>query len=110
MSEVGVEPAALAARLIRRPSVTPRDEGALAIVAEALEDLGFTCHRLAFGGDGSEEIHNLYARRGTGRPNLCFAGHTDVVPAGNREAWSFDPFGAALRDGALCGPTSGRMI
>ena len=102
MSEVGVEPAAFAARLIRRPSVTPRDEGALAIVAEALEGLGFTCHQLAFG-DGSEEIHNLYARRGSGRPNLCFAGHTDVVPAGNREAWSFDPFGAALRDGALCG-------
>src|SRR5262249_51564331 len=44
-----------------------------------------------------------YARRGIGRPNFCFAGHTDVVPAGAREAWSFDPFGAALRDGALCG-------
>src|ERR1700736_3610233 len=104
MTQAGVEPAALAARLIRRPSVTPRDEGALAIVAEALESLGFTCHRLVFGGsDGRGEIHNLYARRGPGRPNLCFAGHTDVVPAGHPEAWSFDPFGAALRDGALCG-------
>jgi succinyl-diaminopimelate desuccinylase len=104
MSETDVGPAALAARLIRRPSVTPRDEGALAIVAEALESLGFTCHRLVFGGgDGSDEIHNLYARYGTGRPNLCFAGHTDVVPAGARAAWSFDPFGATLRDGALCG-------
>jgi succinyl-diaminopimelate desuccinylase len=103
MSETDVGPAALAARLIRRPSVTPRDEGALAVVAEALEDLGFACHPLAFGGDGSDEIHNLYARRGTGRPNLCFAGHTDVVPAGAREAWSFDPFGAVVRDDALCG-------
>jgi succinyl-diaminopimelate desuccinylase len=101
MTKTGVEPAALAARLIRRPSVTPRDEGALAIVAEALESLGFTCYRLVFG--GNDAIHNLYARRGTGRPNLCFAGHTDVVPAGNPEAWSFDPFGAELRDGALCG-------
>src|SRR5438132_738691 len=104
MSETDVGPAALAARLIRRPSVTPRDEGALAIVAEALESIGFTCHRLVFGGgNGSDEIHNLYARYGTGRPNLCFAGHTDVVPAGARAAWSFDPFGATLRDGALCG-------
>jgi succinyl-diaminopimelate desuccinylase len=103
MSQTDVGPAALAARLIRRPSVTPRDEGALAVVTEALESLGFTCHGLVFGGDGSDEIHNLYARRGTGRPNLCFAGHTDVVPAGASEAWSFDPFGAALRDGALCG-------
>ena len=104
MSETDVGPAALAARLIRRPSVTPRDEGALAIVAEALESIGFTCHRLIFGGGtGSDEIHNLYARYGTGRPNLCFAGHTDVVPAGARAAWSFDPFGATLRDGALCG-------
>ena len=104
MIETGVEPRALAARLIRRPSVTPRDEGALAIVAEALESLGFTCHRLILGGgNGSDEIHNLYARCGTGRPNLCFAGHTDVVPAGARAAWSFDPFGATFRDGALCG-------
>jgi succinyl-diaminopimelate desuccinylase len=103
MSETDVGPATIAARLIRRPSVTPRDEGALAVVAEALESLDFICHRLVFGGDGSDEIHNLYARRGIGRPNLCFAGHTDVVPIGASEAWSFDPFGAALRDGALCG-------
>jgi succinyl-diaminopimelate desuccinylase len=103
MTQAAVEAAALAARLIRRPSVTPRDEGALAIVAESLESLGFTCHRLVFGGDGNDEIQNLYARWGTDRPNLCFAGHTDVVPAGAPEAWSFDPFGAALRDGALCG-------
>ena len=103
MTQAGVEPAALVARLIRRPSVTPRDEGALAVVAEALESLGFTCHRLVFSGDGSDEIHNLYARRGTGRPNLCFAGHTDVVPTGASEAWSAEPFGAALRDGALYG-------
>jgi succinyl-diaminopimelate desuccinylase len=98
MSEAALDPAALAATLIRRPSVTPKDEGALDVVAAALEPLGFTCHRLVFG-----EIHNLYARRGTGRPNFCFAGHTDVVPAGAAEAWSFDPFAASLRDGALCG-------
>ena len=103
MSHAAIDPAALAARLIRRPSVTPKDEGALDLVAATLEELGFACHRLVFADDGGEPIHNLYARRGTGRPNLCFAGHTDVVPVGAREAWSFDPFAATLRDGELCG-------
>jgi succinyl-diaminopimelate desuccinylase len=99
-----LDPAALAAELIRRPSVTPRDEGALDILAGHLETLGFVCHRLVFGDeDGGGAIVNLYARHGEGRPNLCFAGHTDVVPPGPREAWSFDPFGADLRDGALWG-------
>jgi succinyl-diaminopimelate desuccinylase len=103
MSEAALDPAALAARLIRRPSVTPKDEGALDIVAATLEELGFACHRLVFADGGGEPIHNLYARRGTRPPNLCFAGHTDVVPAGAREAWSFDPFAGVVRDGELCG-------
>ena len=103
MNDTALDPAALAAELIRRPSVTPKNEGALDIVAAALEKLGFTCHRLVFGENGSDRIHNLYARSGMSRPNLCFAGHTDVVPTGAAEAWSFDPFAATLRDGALCG-------
>ena len=103
-----IDPVDLAAELIRRPSVTPKDEGALDIVAARLERLGFVCHRLVFddpGPDGEKTapIANLYARRGSGRPNLCFAGHTDVVPPGTPDAWSFDPFAASLRDGALCG-------
>ena len=103
MSNTAIDPAALAAELIRRPSVTPKDEGALDIVAVTLEELGFACHRLVFAEGGGEPIHNLYARRGAGRPNLCFAGHTDVVPPGAREAWSIDPFAGAVRDGELCG-------
>jgi succinyl-diaminopimelate desuccinylase len=104
MRNAAIDPVEVAAELIRRPSVTPRDEGALDIVAGHLENLGFTCHRLVFGGDdGSDAIANLYARHGTGRPNLCFAGHTDVVPTGPREAWSLDPFDAGVRDGALWG-------
>jgi succinyl-diaminopimelate desuccinylase len=103
MSGAVLDQAALAAALIRRPSVTPKDEGALDIVAGALERLGFTCHRLAFGDEGSDRVHNLYARYGNGRPNFCFAGHTDVVPIGAAEAWSFDPFAATVRNGALCG-------
>jgi len=98
-----VDPVALAAELIRRPSVTPKDEGALSIVASRLEQLGFTCHPLTFTEEGHEPVANLYARWGTSRPNLCFAGHTDVVPTGAADAWSFDPFGATLRDGVLCG-------
>ena len=103
MNDTALDPAPLAAALIRRPSITPKDEGALEIVAEALEKLGFACHRLVFGENGGDRIHNLYARWGMGHPNLCFAGHTDVVPTGAAEAWSFDPFAATLRDGALCG-------
>jgi succinyl-diaminopimelate desuccinylase len=92
----------LAAELIRRPSVTPRDEGALDLLAARLQALGFSCHRLAFG-EGAARIENLYARRGSGRPNLCFAGHTDVVPTGPLEAWSFDPFAGGFADGVLQG-------
>src|ERR1700733_14360283 len=77
-----VDPGLLAAELIRRPSVTPKDEGALEVVARTLEGLGFTCHRLTFEEAGTDPIANLYARKGTGSPNFCFAGHTDVVPVG----------------------------
>jgi succinyl-diaminopimelate desuccinylase len=98
-----IDPGLLAAELIRRPSVTPKDEGALEVVARTLEGLGFTCHRLTFEEEGTDPIVNLYARKGTGGPNLCFAGHTDVVPVGAADAWSFEPFSAALKDGVLCG-------
>ena len=89
---------ALTQALITRPSVTPRDEGAMDVVQRALESLGFACERLRFG-----EIENLYARRGTAAPNLCFAGHTDVVPTGIRNLWRYDPFGAEIHEGAVIG-------
>jgi succinyl-diaminopimelate desuccinylase len=98
-----IDPGLLAAELIRRPSVTPKDEGALEIVAHTLETLGFACHRLTFEEAGTDPIANLYARKGAGGPNLCFAGHTDVVPVGAADQWSFDPFAAAVKDGVLCG-------
>jgi succinyl-diaminopimelate desuccinylase len=84
--------------LIRRPSVTPADAGAMDTLQRALEGLGFACRRMRFG-----EIENLYARRGTQGPNLCFAGHTDVVPAGDEAAWTAAPFAAAVDDGLLIG-------
>ncbi|HEY8618205.1 succinyl-diaminopimelate desuccinylase [Phenylobacterium sp.] len=88
----------LTRELIRRPSVTPADAGAMEIVERTLEGLGFACRRMRFG-----EIENLYARFGTGRPNLCFAGHTDVVPVGDAAAWSKDAFAAEVVDGVLIG-------
>jgi len=97
-----IDPIALAAALIRRASVTPEDAGALGVLEGALAPLGFACHRLAFG-EGAERVENLYARVGASPPVFCFAGHTDVVPPGERAAWSVDPFAATVADGTLFG-------
>jgi succinyl-diaminopimelate desuccinylase len=94
---------ALAGELIRRPSVTPRDEGAIDILRTRLEALGFWCERLVFSEAGTDDVVNLYARLGTARPNFCFAGHTDVVPVGDSGAWSFDPFAGTVRGDELVG-------
>ncbi len=93
----------LARDLIRCPSVTPEDGGALEVLQASLERLGFTCHRLRFSQPGTAAVDNLYARLGSDPPNFCFAGHTDVVPVGDAEAWSVDPFGAEVVDGHLWG-------
>ena len=97
-ASVSIDPVELAQALIRRPSVTPADEGAMDLLQRQLETLGFACRRMKFG-----EIENLYARRGTARPNLCFAGHTDVVPVGDDAAWTAGPFEAQIKDGVLYG-------
>ena len=93
-----IDPVALTRELIRRPSVTPADEGAMEVVERALASLGFACRRMRFG-----EIENLYAKRGTAGPNLCFAGHTDVVPVGDVGAWRHAPFAADLDGEVLHG-------
>jgi succinyl-diaminopimelate desuccinylase len=89
--------------LIRCPSVTPDDAGALAVLEAALKPLGFACHRLRFDGPDSPPIENLYARLGTAKPNFCFAGHTDVVPVGETSRWRHDPFTSEIADGMLFG-------
>jgi succinyl-diaminopimelate desuccinylase len=98
-----MDPVELAQSLIRCPSVTPKDEGALDVLEAALTPLGFTCHRLRFEQDGTPPIDNLYARIGTEGPNFCFAGHTDVVPPGDKALWRHDPFAGEIRDGTLFG-------
>jgi succinyl-diaminopimelate desuccinylase len=88
----------LTAELLRRPSVSPEDHGCLDIIGARLEALGFRNERLQY-----PPVDNLWARRGRGRPLLCFAGHTDVVPTGPREEWHTDPFEPVIQDGLLYG-------
>jgi len=98
-----IDPVALSQDLIRCESVTPVDAGALDVLQAELEGLGFSCHRLPYSQAGTPDVDNLYARFGTQAPNFCFAGHTDVVPIGNIEDWSLDPFAAEIKDGHLFG-------
>jgi succinyl-diaminopimelate desuccinylase len=88
----------LACELIARPSVTPEDAGCLELIAGRLQALGFTCERIDTGG-----VSNLWARRGQTGPVLCFAGHTDVVPAGPHDAWKTPPYTPTIIDGVLYG-------
>jgi succinyl-diaminopimelate desuccinylase len=100
---VATDPIPLAQALIRCPSVTPDDAGALGALETALKPLAFTCKRLRFESPESPPVENLYARLGTARPNLVFAGHTDVVPPGDRGLWRRDPFAAEIANGVLHG-------
>jgi succinyl-diaminopimelate desuccinylase len=93
-----VDAVELSAALIRCPSVTPEEGGAIALLERILRPLGFACTRISRGG-----VENLYARWGTAAPVFAFAGHTDVVPVGDRAAWMRDPFGADIVDGVLWG-------
>jgi succinyl-diaminopimelate desuccinylase len=97
------DPVNFAADLIRCPSVTPADAGALDLLQAELEKLDFVCTRLPFQEDDTARVDNLYARLGTAAPHLCFAGHTDVVPVGDAEGWQQDPFGGTIADGKLWG-------
>ncbi|MCK9912287.1 hypothetical protein MXD81_24250, partial [Microbacteriaceae bacterium K1510] len=82
------DPVPLAQALIRCESVTPVEGGALTLLEGVLDAAGFECHRMTFSEPGFPDVENLYARLGNTGPNLCFAGHTDVVPPGNLEAWT----------------------
>lgn len=97
------DPVGILQALLRCPSVTPAEGGALDYLEGILTGAGFTCHRLKFSDVDTPDVDNLYARLGTAAPHFCFAGHTDVVPVGNRDDWSFDPFGGEVRDGYVCG-------
>ncbi len=103
MTTAAADPVALAQALIRCESVTPHEAGALTLLQNVLEGAGFACHRMTFSQPGTADVENLYARIGTRAPNLCFAGHTDVVPPGDEAAWTMPPFAADIRDSTLYG-------
>ena len=88
----------LAKELIRKPSVTPNDAGAINILAKSLRSLGYKCRLINF-----KNIKNLYAKLGVSSPNFCYAGHTDVVPPGNIDDWSVNPFKPAIKNNKLIG-------
>ena len=97
------DPVSVTQALVRCPSVTPAEGGALTLLESILKPAGFACHRMTFTEPGTLDVENLYARIGTGAPHLCFAGHTDVVPVGDEKAWTRPPFGAEIVDGVLFG-------
>jgi succinyl-diaminopimelate desuccinylase len=97
------DPVAVARDLIRCRSVTPHEGGALAYLHDVLAKAGFTVHRTTFAEPGSAPVENLYARIGSKKPNLMFAGHTDVVPPGDEAAWHHPPFAGEVADDKLYG-------
>jgi succinyl-diaminopimelate desuccinylase len=97
------DPIAIARDLLRCPSVTPAEGGALAYLHGVLAKAGFDVHRMTFAEPGTAPIENLYARIGTERPNLVFAGHTDVVPPGDANGWSHPPFAGDVAENVLYG-------
>lgn len=98
-----IDPVALTQALVRCPSITPADAGALGVMEDALTPLGFDIHRLRFAEEGTAPIDNIFARLGTEGPHLCYMGHTDVVPTGPLEKWTYPPFAADIADGKLYG-------
>ncbi len=104
-----IDSVAFAGELIRCPSITPLDKGALDVLQTALEGMGFSCKRYGFGDaslpetDEHARVDNLYARLGTAAPNFCFAGHTDVVPVGDDAGWDEPPFSGNVVNGELRG-------
>ncbi len=93
----------IARDLIRCPSVTPAEGGALAYLEKLLSEAGFETHRVTFSEPGTPDVENLYARIGSGAPHLSFAGHTDVVPTGDETLWRFPPFSAEIAEGRVWG-------
>ncbi len=103
MKNTAHDPFSILQDLIRCPSVTPQDHGALSVVENLLQPAGFTTHRLLFKDQDTPDIDNLFARYGTSGPHLCFAGHTDVVPVGDEAGWTYPPFAAEIHHGQIYG-------
>src|SRR5262245_46081775 len=103
MSPPTADPTALARDLLRCPSVTPAEGGALSLIEGVLKPAGFAVHRVTFAEPGTAPVENLYARIGDAAPHFVFAGHTDVVPPGDELKWTHPPFAGAISSGTLYG-------
>ena len=101
MSDI-INPVELTSELIRCQSITPKSDGSIDLIISYLEPLGFTCTKIDFG-EGNEKVENLYAKFGNLEPNICFGGHVDVVPTGDIENWSINPFGGDVKKGKIWG-------
>jgi succinyl-diaminopimelate desuccinylase len=101
MSDI-LNPIELTCELIRCESITPKSDGSIDLIISYLEPLGFTCTKIDFG-EGNEKVENLYAKFGNLEPNICFGGHVDVVPTGDIENWSINPFGGDIKEGKIWG-------
>ena len=97
-----INPVELTSELIRCESITPKSAGSIDLIISLLEPLGFSCKKVDFG-KGTEKVENLYARFGNLEPNICFGGHVDVVPTGDIENWSINPFGGEVKKGKIWG-------
>lgn len=97
------DPVQLTQALVHCPSVTPTEGGALTLIQNLLEAHGFEVHRMTMREAGTPDVENLYARYGRQGPNLCFAGHTDVVPPGDEANWTYPPFAGEIVDGVMYG-------
>jgi len=100
---MNADPVALTRALVRCPSVTPEEGGALSALEAVLKGAGFSVDRITFSEPGTPDVENLYARIGTGTPYLLFAGHTDVVPPGDAGQWRHGPFAGEVENGELYG-------
>jgi succinyl-diaminopimelate desuccinylase len=100
---MAADPVAIARDLLRCPSVTPAEGGALSYLQAVLAGAGFAVDRVTFSEPGADDVENLYARIGTGKPHLVLAGHTDVVSPGDEARWRHAPFGGDIADGVLYG-------
>ena len=109
MTKINFDPISLTQALVKCPSITPKDEGALDVVEKHLSHLGFNCTRLPFSGNNSYDVDNLFATIGSSGKHLAFAGHTDVVPPGNEDSWKYHPFSATIDGDKLYGRGSEDM-
>src|SRR5260221_14268748 len=101
--DTSADPLAITRDLLRCPSVTPAEGGALVYLESMLKRAGFETHRMTFAEPGTEPVENFYPRIGKSAPHLMFAGHTDVVPPGEVSAWSHPPFAGEVADSTLFG-------